>query len=267
MPTVAVIVATYDRAAYLEEAIRSVQQQTITDWECVVVDDGSTDDTRLQLAALAAREPRLRWLSLPHSGLHGQVRNAGIRASTAPLVAFLDDDDLWLPPTLARQVAALEKDGEAALAFGRMERFGAGRGLWPRERLSPRLRLTRLLQGNVIPLSTVMARRGPLEAAGLFPEDVEATPDYELWLRLARRHTLRALPEVLCRYRVHAGSISRRKPLEIEELDRLYARIEREWGVPPRLLARARRGLHRARARAAPSLRESLGHWARALRP
>jgi glycosyltransferase involved in cell wall biosynthesis len=265
MPRVSVVMATFERPALLVDAVRSVVGQSFVDWELLVVDDGSTDGTSAVLADLAAREPRLRCLQLPHSARHGRVRNEGIRAARAPLVAFLDDDDLWQPHALGRLVGLMEEP-DTVLAFGRMERFGAGQGVWPRHAPAV-VDLRRLLRGNPIPLSAAIARRDALVAAGLFPEDVEATPDYELWLRLARLGRVRGCADVVVRYRVHPGNISRRLELESVELDRLYARLQAEWSLPRSWLAPGRRAIARSRARRAATWAGAARAWARALDP
>jgi len=105
MPSVSIVVATYNQAGFLTEAVASVRAQTFADWELLVVDDGSTDDT----AAVAARfrdDDRLRYLPGAHAE-RAVARNRGVAAATGDLVAFLDADDLWRPEKLARQVAAL----------------------------------------------------------------------------------------------------------------------------------------------------------------
>jgi teichuronic acid biosynthesis glycosyltransferase TuaG len=264
-PLVSVIVPTWNRPVLLAEALASVRAQTFADWECVVADDGSTDETPSVAERFAREDPRFSLVQLSHSGSHGRARNAGIAGSRGPLIAFLDDDDLWREEKLARQVAALAEAPEAALVFCRVERFGEGTGLWPRRAREKRPSFERLLLGNFIPCSTVLARRAALGAAGLFPEGVVATPDYELWLLMARAAPILAMPDALCRYRVHEGNMSQQKALEFEELDALYTRLAREGGIPPRVLATARRGLARQRARAAPSFVEALPHWWRFL--
>lgn len=267
MPRVSVVVPTRQREALLPEALASVAAQTVSDWECLVCDDGSTDGTRALVEALARRDGRFRLLALPPLRRHGAVRNRGIEAASAPVVAFLDDDDLLVPEALALQLGALDESPAAPFVSGKVTRFGTAEGTWPRRLPRGPLGLPTLLRGNVVPLSTVAARRESLLAAGLFPATTEATPDYELWLRMVRRAPARTLDAVLARYRVHAGNMSARRGLEADELEALYARLEAEWDLPPRLLAPGRRGLLRTRARLArsPGLRLTL--WLRSLAP
>lgn len=263
MPRVSVLVPTYGRPGLLLETLGSVRAQTFADFECVVADDGSSPPAAEGVAPLASTDPRFRVLTLPHSGSHGRVRNAALAASSGPLVAFLDDDDVWLPDALAGAVAALDAEPDVALVFGQVERFGEGSGLFPR-RVPTRPTLARLLEGNPIPCSTVVARREALESAGPFREDLAIT-DYAMWLAVRRRAPIRGLDRVQARYRVHAGAMSARRDLEAAELTRLYDELEREWQLPRRVLAPGRRGVHRLRARLAPDLASALPHWVRSV--
>lgn len=263
MPRVSVLVPTYGRPGLLLEALDSVRGQTFTDFECLVADDGSSPPAAQAVAPLAARDPRVRALTLPHSGSHGRVRNAALAASSSPIVAFLDDDDLWLPDALAAAVAALDAEPDVALAFGQVERFGEGSGRYPR-RVPTHPTLARLLAGNPIPCCTVVVRREALESAGPFREDLAIT-DYAMWLAVRRRAPIRGLDRVQARYRVHADAMSARRDLEAAELTRLYDELEREWQLPRRHLAPGRRGVHRLRARLAPDFASALPHWIRSL--
>lgn len=255
MPRVAVVIATHRRPALLAEALASVAAQTFRDFETVVAEDGGTEETARIVAASGA--PGVRYVPFAFCGRPGPVRNEALRRVSSPFVAFLDDDDLWLPRRLEVHVAALEAVPEAGLVFGPVQRFGDAAGTWPGD-VPPRVDLARLLRGNCVPLSSVLARREALERAGLFPDRAELAQDYELWLRVARSHVLVGHPDPLVRYRVHAGGISRRKALEVEALAAILERLESEWDLPPRLLAPARRGLLRARARLAGSVWETV---------
>jgi glycosyltransferase involved in cell wall biosynthesis len=114
METVSVIIPTYNRAELISQAIDSVLAQTVPAHEIIVADDGSTDDTA---AVVAAYGDRVRYLALPHRGQPAATRNAGIRAATGVLLAFLDSDDLFLPDKLARQIAALAQTPAAGVVY------------------------------------------------------------------------------------------------------------------------------------------------------
>jgi len=264
VPRVAVVIATHRRPALLAEALSSVAAQTFRDVETVVAEDGGTEETARVVAASGA--PGARHVPLAFCGRPGPVRNEALRRVSSPLVAFLDDDDLWLHRRLEAHVAALEAAPAAGLVFGPIRRFGDEEGTWPRH-VPPRVDLARLLRGNCVPLSSVLARQEALERAGLFPDRAELAQDYELWLRVARSHVLVGHPEPLVRYRVHTGGISRKKALEVEAVAAILTRLESEWDLPPRLLAPARRGLLRSRARLAPGLREAIRLRALSLAP
>ncbi len=103
-PQVSVVIPTWNRAALVREAVASVVAQSARDWELIVVDDGSDDDTVEQLGRVA--DPRLRVIGEKRCGNVARLRNLGVAAGTAPLIAFLDSDDLWLPPKLDRQLEA-----------------------------------------------------------------------------------------------------------------------------------------------------------------
>lgn len=110
-PAVSVVVPTYNQPALLLETLQSVFAQTFTDFEVILVDDGSTDDTPARLVELAAREPRLRVVRQVNAGT-GAARNRGIDEARGKYIALLDHDDLWMPGKLAAQVAFLERHPE-----------------------------------------------------------------------------------------------------------------------------------------------------------
>lgn len=266
-PRVSVIIPTHNRAEMVGQSISSVQEQSFTDWECVVVDDGSTDHTEGVVQRVAGDDPRVRYLFQQGSGSPGATRNSGVTLSSGALVAFLDDDDLWLPDKLQRQVALMDAEPDVCLTFGQVQRFGAEQGIWPDLSLPPRPTLEQLLAENFVPLSTTMVRREALDQVGLFDEQMTIAEDYELWLRLARHAPMRAVPDVMCRYRVHPGGITRTNQRQLDVVEALYQRLQQLWELPPSALRPGRRWVHLRRARQAPTLVGRLGHYLRAVWP
>jgi glycosyltransferase involved in cell wall biosynthesis len=209
-PLVSVILPTYNRAALLTEALASVRAQTFTDWECVVVDDGSTDGTPGLLAGVT--DPRVRCVRVAHSGNPAVARNAGLAAARGTLVAFLDDDDLWKPEKLAVQVPLMRSGRYEWSYTGFVSVDAGGRPFWetPPERIRSGLILRPLLQLRAaVALPTVLARRAFVLDAGGFDETLPTREDYALWLVLAERAEVVATPEPLTVVRDHPGRIFR----------------------------------------------------------
>jgi len=213
MATVSVIIPTYNRADLLAQAINSVLAQAYPQVEIIVADDGSTDDTA---AVVAAYGDRVRYLALPHSGLPAATRNAGIRAATGDLLAFLDSDDLFLPHKLAVQAAALAQNPTAGLAYSNGVYFRTTPAA-PVGRVLDGLPVPsgwvfgQLLVGNFLAPPVVLIRRSALDAVGLFDEspDFFAVEDFDLWMRLAAYTPFVYAPGDVAAIRRHAGGISR----------------------------------------------------------
>lgn len=201
-PRVSVIIATYNRAGTVVEAIDSVLRQSFCDLEIIVADDGSSDDTAERIAAI---EGPIRYLCLPHSGWIGRVRNHGLRHARGELIAFLDDDDCWEPEKLARQVALLDADPAVGLVYTGFSILGEDGSvhvpdLAPWQTASGPL-FDRLLRGCFIHPSTVLVPRALLERAGGFDERRTPCEDYDLLLRLAPLTRGACIPEPLAQLR------------------------------------------------------------------
>ena len=205
-----VVIAAHNQAGFLGETIESVLAQRFADWELVVVDDGSTDATAAVAGRYAERDPRVRCLSGAHEE-RAAARNRGLAATTAPLVAFLDGDDLWRPEKLARQVAVLRAEPAAGLCYT-PARFVdvAGRPLRIRK---PRRPIAGdvfpiLVRGNVLILASVLVRRSCLERVGTFDATlpVFGCEDWDLWLRVTRQWPAAVVDEELTLYRRHDGN-------------------------------------------------------------
>jgi glycosyltransferase involved in cell wall biosynthesis len=221
-PVVSIVVPTYNRLPLLREAVDSVLAQTLTDWELIVVDDGSTDDTVGWLESLG--DPRLTVVREPHSGNRSRLRNAGVARSHASWIAFLDSDDLWLPEKLATQLARLQGhpqrrwsctgvrfiDGEGNPI---PQRAGAAYRAQSGWILEPLLTFT-----AAATLPTLMVHRSLFDEIGGFDEAFLLREDYELELRLAAQSEIHALEEALTVVRHHAARTSNSK--RVAELHR-----------------------------------------------
>jgi glycosyltransferase involved in cell wall biosynthesis len=263
-PRVSIILPTRNRAGELRGAADSVLRQTFAEWECLVVDDGSSDGTPEVARELAREDRRVRAVRRDPGGSLGAARNAGLAVARGELVAFLDDDDRWLPGKLALQTHLLEEDADAAMAFGRVELFGDAEGVWPRRPAPRRPTLRELLASNFIPLSTVVARRRAVERAGGFAENFPVSEDYDLWIRIALSSPLRGDDAIVVRYRFDAARFERQRGDRIAVLDAIVSRLEASAGVPGSWLRPARHRIHRHRARTAPGWRVRLSEWRKA---
>jgi glycosyltransferase involved in cell wall biosynthesis len=212
---ISIVTPAYNAAPYLGETARSVFAQTFSDWEWLIVDDGSTDATREIAAGLGDR--RVRVIAAEHSGLPAAARNRGIAEARGKLVAFLDADDRWLPEKLALQAACFAAHADAGLVFCRYRYFfeewqRVSRTTDPDLRgvPNPAMLYERLIFANLVPLSTAVVRRALLEHYGAFDEDPRqrGTEDYELWLRLAPHAPFAYVDRPLMLYRLHVGGVS-----------------------------------------------------------
>jgi glycosyltransferase involved in cell wall biosynthesis len=211
-PLVSVLIPTYNRLHYLREAVESVLRQSYTNWELIVVDDGSTDGTREWVVNLA--EPRIRLVEIAHSGNLGRVRNRGIAEARGELIAFLDSDDAFESRKLAAQVSALDTHPECGWSYTALTRVDTAGSVI----VDPRVRRWKELSGWIlvellrfdalVDTPTVMVRRELLERVGTLDEDLLESQDYELFFRFAAASQAVALSEPLTRKRVHPGSLS-----------------------------------------------------------
>ena len=183
-PKVTVIMPAYNASPFIEAAVRSVMAQTVTDWELLVIDDGSRDDTCKIVQALSAEDSRVHLLKNEQNMGVANTRNRGLSLCRGQFAAFLDSDDIWLPEKLQKQMDLLENTGAALCytSYGIMDAEGKqSRG----DYLVPgKADFRKLLKENVIGCSTVMLRRQVADRyrfeTGLHHED------YALWLRMLK---------------------------------------------------------------------------------
>ncbi len=207
-PGVSVVITTYDRAERLRQALESVAAQTYRDFEVIVVDDGSTDHTRQIAESFSGRVPSLRYVRQVNGG-QSKALNTGIRMARGEYLAFLDDDDVWVPQKLARQVPMLEIDPGIGLVYSAVvcTRNGAPLRRQPEQ---PGWTLREMVERICfVHGSSVVARRECFDHAGMFDETMPRVKDFDMWLRIARHYRLGFVDEALAEYVQHDDQLTR----------------------------------------------------------
>lgn len=217
IPDIDVVIPVFNGEAYVEATVRSVLEQTVSPRRVIVVDDGSTDGTPDILTRLAQADARVLYLPRSNAGVSA-ARNAGIAASSAPFIAFLDADDIWLPEKLEQQIQAFERGGpETGIVHSSyfcIDQNGVsipGMLIFePKQRGDIFMPL--LLEGYVLSgsASSVMVRRDVLDRAGHFDERLFHGEDWDLWIRLARISKVDFTPGAVVGIRIHDQSAQRR---------------------------------------------------------
>jgi glycosyltransferase involved in cell wall biosynthesis len=213
-PLVSVIIPAHNARRYLAEAVQSVCDQTFTDFECFVVDDGSTDSTPSLLAELARQDERVKGVRIEQGGIV-KALNVGLQHATGQFIARMDADDISRPERFARQVEYLQKHPRCVAVGSRVLLVDPlGSPLWEtspelaHERIEARL-LAGDGQGMVHP--AVMLRRDAVMAVGGYRPEYQWAEDLDLFLRLARVGQLANVPEILLDYRQHLRSVNRNR--------------------------------------------------------
>ncbi|GAB4383888.1 MAG: hypothetical protein Kow00121_46530 [Elainellaceae cyanobacterium] len=227
-PKVTVILPAYNAGQYIEETIDSVLQQSYRNFELLVINDGSTDDTVALVEPYTQRDPRVQLISQPNQGVSA-ARNHGICQASGELVAFLDADDLWVPEKLEAHVRHLCSDSKLGMSFARIE-FIDSDGNRTGQRSNLRLR-------NILPHhfyqdnlactpSNIVTRRSILQSIGGFDGDLSGLADIDLFLRICcAGWKVEGLDRVLVYYRTHAGGMSSQLKRMEDEWYRFDAKV------------------------------------------
>jgi len=211
VPSVSVIVATYNRADIINETVESILNQTFKNFELIVIDDGSTDNT--EEVVNSYKDNRLQYIKIDNWGGPAKPRNIGIKQSKGTYIAFCDDDDIWSPQKLEKQIESLD-NSDHGMVFTMQKHFGATSifsnyfGIGPLPFKQNRY-TNALLRVNCIPTSTVMVKKSLLDQIGYFDErrSFIAIEDNDLWIRVSKITKIEFIPEVLVQHRVHRKNI------------------------------------------------------------
>jgi glycosyltransferase involved in cell wall biosynthesis len=210
-PLVSVIVPAYNVSEFIVDALNSVLAQTFTDYEVIVINDGSPDTEALE-RALAPFMSRIVYLKQENRGVSA-ARNTGIKAARGPLVAFLDGDDTWLPNYLEVQVARIQADPTVDVLYPNVLLFGGpsetGEEFMTICPSNGEVTFERLLLQECNVSNCSIARRETLVRAGLFDESLRSVEDFDLWLRVIKQGgCIKYHRDVLARYRRRPGSLT-----------------------------------------------------------
>ncbi|HEY1376889.1 MAG TPA: glycosyltransferase [Gemmataceae bacterium] len=211
-PAVTVLVTSYNYGRYVGAAMESVRAQTADNFECVVIDDGSTDNS-LSVIGSFLSDPRFRLVRQQNRGV-SHARNVGIGLANAPYIAFLDADDLWRPTKLERQLERFRDRPDLGVVFTRRTIIDSDDGPRPcSDVLPPEGRVVGpLFRQNFVCFSSAMVRTEAAVRVGGFDERLGLAVDYDFWLRVARHYPFGVVDEPLVAYRVgHGVNLSRRQ--------------------------------------------------------
>ncbi|HJX30341.1 MAG TPA: glycosyltransferase family 2 protein [Thermodesulfobacteriota bacterium] len=209
MPQVSVIIPTYNRAHLLSRAIKSALDQTFQDFEIIIVDDASTDDTDKLVASF--HDSRIRYIQHEKNHGGGAARNSAIKQAQGDYLAFLDSDDEWLPDKLEKQMKLFNGTSKkiGLVAAGAVDI----RNQIPYAYYIPKFRgdiFKRILIENCVGLTAIaVVRKECLDKAGLFDESLRGSEDWDLWIRIVQHYDVDFTPEILLRYYPQADSMIR----------------------------------------------------------
>ncbi|MCW3055584.1 MAG: glycosyl transferase family 2 [Chthonomonadales bacterium] len=230
LPSISIVIPSYNVGRFLDATLESIVNQTITDWECIVVDDGSKDDSAEIAQRWVARDSRFQAVTQANAG-PSRARNHGygLISPSSRYVTFMDSDDVWMPDALEALRADLERHPEASgthglaeminekgephfpgnfVLFGR-ERIGYKDGKivpWPAD--APTTFETLIHIGRVYPPGILLARREIYDRVGAWDAELAATQDWDMVVRVSRHGPIRFLDRVVLYYRKYAGSVS-----------------------------------------------------------
>jgi glycosyltransferase involved in cell wall biosynthesis len=209
MPRVSVVIPTYNHAAFVRETLDSVFAQTYRDFEIVVINDGSPDNTEEVLKELIDGH-RVAYVRQENAG-QAAARNAGLKMAKGEYIAFLDDDDVWPADKLEWQAARLDEEPEAVLVYGLLKRVGSEVPDLPEETSAPEGWLAdRFRRSNwIMSPGQTLIRAEPLREIGGFDVSLPGADDWDLYIRLAERGKFVSDTRVSLIYRMHMANASR----------------------------------------------------------
>lgn len=225
-PLVSIITPSYNSSRFIEETVKSVQAQTYDNWEMIIVDDCSKDNSREIIRQLAAQDQRIKPIDLETNGGAAVARNTAINAAKGKYIAFLDSDDLWMPDKLEKQIRFMQ-DNDYEFSYTGYEVMDLeGKPTGNVMSVPPVVDYKKLLRNNIIGCLTAIV---DIEKTGHFQmPNIRTRQDYALWLLILKRgFKAHGLQENLAGYRLVPGSISSNKVKAAKQNWKVYREVEK----------------------------------------
>ena len=239
-PTVSVVIPTYNREQFIERSIKSVLNQTYQDFEIIVVDDASIDNTKEVVAGF--NDQRIKYVRHEKNRGEAAARNTGIKLAEADYIASHDSDDEWLPEKLAKQIQVFENcSPEVGVVYTGFWKEESGEKTYiPFEGVNKKEGNIHqeLLKGNFIGSPVTLIKKECFEKAGMFNEEISNLVDWELWLRVSKYYHFKYIDEPLVIAHYHSDNVSSNHHAFIEALESVLEKYSDEFASDKKLLAK-----------------------------
>lgn len=211
-PSISIVIPAYNSAKFLPEVIQSVLKQTYQNWELLVIDDGSTDNTATLVNNYCQQDPRIRLISKKNGGV-SSARNLGVELATSELIAFLDSDDLWLPDKLSVHIEYMNNHPEVGVSFARVELIdpqGKSTGKLTANLVDNLQPYTFFYTNPTVTTSNVVVRKSVFQSSGGFDKTIKYSEDIDLLFRIAFQSDwkIEGIDQTLIQYRLHSSGLS-----------------------------------------------------------
>jgi glycosyltransferase involved in cell wall biosynthesis len=227
-PKVSIIIPTYNRADLMPRAVNSVLNQIFKDFELIIIDDGSTDNTKQVVDEFQKKDKRIKYIWQENSGTPSKPKNTGIKNSYGEYIAFLDSDDEWLPKKLKKQLNVFKNSKKEDLGFVGCnalivnEKTGT-ETVYNMPLYNDKIFFEKLLKNNFIWSSSgALVKKEVFEKIGLFDEKLKYGEDWDMWIRIAQKYNFDFVPEVLFKYYIHSSSVTNTTPVRKKDKDLMY---------------------------------------------
>lgn len=237
-PTVSVVIPTYNRANLVSRAIQSVLNQTYQDFEIIVVDDASKDDTKIVVNNF--NDDRIIYVQHEINKGGGASRNTGIKKAQGDYIGFLDDDDEWLPEKLEKQIIKFQHSSEKVGLVYSGFFYVLEKNDKIMSEVYPSLSgnvYVELLKGCILGSPTPLIKKSSFQKAGLFDEELPSCQDWDMWIRISKYYEFDFVPEILAKHHVHGKQISVNLDSKVFARKKLITKYRPDFSKYPSILS------------------------------